>query len=465
MKATHANTPVSVAAGTRVLCAVLLGALCSLPSVQAADLLGIYDLAVNSDPTLRESEQVLYATRESKPQARALLLPNFSLSGDVNYNNVKTDSASGTNMFSAGNRNDTYQTSGVGANLSQSVYNRASWMRLSQADNTIGQAEAQYNAARIDLMVRTVQAYFNVLRANDAVRVQEALVKADERQLEQSRQRFEVGLVAITDVNESQAAYDRSRANLISAKNDLDNQWEALRRIIGPVSEPLARLGDKLPLAPPEPNDIEAWAETAMKRNFNIIAAQQAVESARKGIEIERSGYYPSVDLQAGYDLSRSGAQFGSDTDSGYVGLNLTVPIYQGGAVASRTRQAGYNFRAAQDRFDQQRRAVINQVNNAFRGILSSISDVKARQAAIVSARSALESTQAGLEVGTRTQVDVLNAQRNLFQAEFEYLSARYDYIINGTLLHQATSTLTRKVLAMGNAWLNEQDLVEPPAY
>lgn len=442
----------------------MLGALCILPVAKAADLLDIYDLASNSDPTLRESEQTFYATRENKPQAQALLLPNFSLSGNIRYNNVKTDRG-GSNLFSALNRNDTFQSSGVGASLTQSVYNRGSWVQLSQADNSINQAEAQYKAAQIDLMVRTTQAYFNVLRANDAVRVQQALETANARQLEQSRQRFEVGLVAITDVNESQAAYDRSRANLISAKNNLDNQWEALRRIIGPVSLPLARLGDRLPLAPPEPNNIDTWADTALANNFNVIAARQAVEVARKEIEVQRSGYYPSVDLQAGYDLARTEQLGGSDTDSAYVGLNLKVPIYQGGAVASRTRQAGYNFRAAQDRYDQQRRSVLNDVKDAFRGILSSISDVKARQAAIVSARSALESTQAGLEVGTRTQVDVLNAQQNLFQAEYDYLSARYDYIINGTLLHQATSTLNRDVLAMGNAWLNDKDLVQPPSY
>ncbi|WPL17598.1 Outer membrane protein TolC precursor [Thiorhodovibrio winogradskyi] len=445
--------------------AVLLGLICAIPCAHAANLLDIYDLAVSSDPTLRESEQTFYATRENKPQAQALLMPNFSLSGNVNYNNVETDRSGLTSQFGGGTGRDTYQTSGASAVFSQSVYNRGSWVQLSQADNTIAQAEAQYQAAQIDLMVRTTEAYFDVLRANDAVRVQKALETANERQLEQSRQRFEVGLVAITDVNESQAAYDRSRANLISAENDLNNKWEALRRIIGPVSLPLARLGDRLPLAPPEPNDIDTWAKTALARNFNVVAAQQAAESARKGIEVERSAYYPSVDLQAGYEIARSEARTGVDTDSGFVGLNLTVPIYQGGAVASRTRQAGYNFRAAQDRLDQQRRAVINQVNDAFRGILSSISDVKARQAAIVSARSALESTQAGLEVGTRTQVDVLNAQQNLFQAEFEYLSARYDYIINGVLLHQATSTLNREVLAMGNAWLNEKDLVQPPAY
>ncbi|WP_425473420.1 TolC family outer membrane protein [Thiohalocapsa marina] len=447
---------------SRSIWALALGCCVSLPAA-AEDLLQIYDLAVNSDPTLREAEQTLYATREIKPQARALLLPNFGVTGSVEYQNVKTSGSSTTT--GSFNRNDTFDTSSASAVLSQSVYNRADWVRLSQSDNTIAQAEAEYRNAEIDLMVRTTQAYFEVLRAADLVRVQEALVAADERQLEQSRQRFEVGLVAITDVNDSQAAYDRSRANLITAENDLDNAWEALRRIVGPVSVPLARLGDRLPLAAPEPNDIDVWAETALANNFGIVAAKQAAEAARKGIEVERSGYFPSLDMQAGYGINRSGADFGSDTDSAFVGLNVTVPIYQGGAVASRTRQAGHNFRAAQDRLDQQRRAVMNQVKDAFRGILSSISDVKARQAAIVSARSSLESTQAGLEVGTRTQVDVLNAQRQLFQAEFDYLSARYNYIINGILLHQATSTLNRDVLARGNAWLTAADTVPPPAY
>jgi outer membrane protein len=447
---------------TKPLPALLISICLAVPlASQAEDLLGIYDLAVKSDPTLREAEQNLYATREVKPQARALLLPNLAVTGNVDYQNVKS---SGTSSFGSFNRNDTFQTTGAAAVLSQSIYNRADWVQLSQADNTIAQAEAQYRDSEIELMVRTTEAYFEVLRSADAVRVQEALVAADERQLEQSRQRFEVGLVAITDVNDSLAAYDRSRANLITAENDLNNAWEALRRIVGPVSVPLARLGDRLPLAPPEPDDINVWAETALANNYGIVAAKQAAEAARKDIEIQRSGYYPSLDMQAGYDIARSGAEFNTDSDSAFVGLNVNIPLYQGGAVASRTRQAGHSFRAAQDRLDQQRRAVINQVKDAFRGIISSISDVKARQAAIVSARSSLESTQAGLEVGTRTQVDVLNAQRQLFQAEFDYLSSRYNYIINGVRLHQATSTLSRDVLAKGNAWLTESDTVPPPA-
>lgn len=444
-----------------LLCIPMLPASLLPSQARAEDLLQIYDLAVRADPALREAEQTFFASREAKPQARSLLLPNFGLSGSVDYNAVESRGES--QALTESNRNETFETTSLSASVSQSVYNRGDWIRLNQADDTIAQAEAEFRNAEIELMVRTTEAYFEVLRASDLVRVREALVTADERQLEQSKQRFEVGLVAITDVNDNQAAFDRSRADLITAENELDNAWEALRRIVGPVRVPLARLGDRLPLTPPEPNDINVWAETALANNYGIAAAKAAAEAARKSIEIERSGYFPSVDVQAGYDVSRTGREFGTDTDSGFIGLNVNIPIYQGGAVASSTRQAGHQFRASQDRLDQQRRAVMNQVKDAFRGILSSISDVKARQAAIVSARSSLESTEAGLEVGTRTQVDVLNAQRNLFEAEFQYLSARYDYILNGILLHQATSTLTRDVLAKGNAWLTDQDMVQPP--
>ncbi len=438
----------------------------SRPATQAPafseDLIQIYDLAVQSDPVLREQEQILFATREVKPQARSLLLPSFGVTGDLTYQNDDTKGRSSLTNSTI-RRSDTYSSRGLTAAVSQSIYNRGDWIRLDQTNDTIAAAEAQYRDAQIELMVRTTEAYFDVLRASDLVRVQESLQLANERQLEQSNQRFEVGLVAITDVNESQAAYDRSRADVITAKNLLNNAWEALRRIVGPVSVPLARLGDKLPLTPPQPNDIDQWAQTALQNNYAIIAAREQAQSAEKSIDIERAGHLPTLDLQAGYDVFRSEAEFGTDRDTAFVSLNVNIPIYQGGLITSRTRQAGYDYRAAQDRLDQTRRLVINNVKDAFRGILSSISDVQARQAAVVSARSALESTQAGLDVGTRTQVDVLNAQRNMFQAEFDYLVARYAYIINGVKIHQATSTLSRDVLAKGNAWLNSADMVPPP--
>ncbi|MBK1644782.1 type I secretion protein TolC [Thiocapsa imhoffii] len=437
--------------------------ICGLASTtQAADLLEIYDLAVQNDPRIREAEQVLFATREVQPQARALLLPNLAVQGTVDYQSLDVRGvAPDGSRFS---RSESFDSQGLQAVVSQTVYNRASWMTLSQTDNILAQAEAQYRDQQIALMAATTEAYFGVLRAADLVTVQASLVRANERQLEQSRQRFEVGLVAITDVNDNLAAFDQSRADLITAENQLDNAWEALRRIVGPIQTPIARLGDALPLTPPEPNDINVWAESAMRGNFGIIAASEAVGAAKKGIEIERSGFYPSVNLQAGYDMARSGTDSRNDADLGFIGLQVNVPIYQGGAVTSRTRQAGYNFRASQDNLDAVRRQVDQQVKDAFRGITSSIADVKARQAAVVSARSSLESTEAGQEVGTRTQVDVLNAQRQLFQAEFEYLSSRYQYIINGILLHQATSTLNRDILARGNAWLDPSDTIAPPA-
>jgi len=436
-------------------------------SAPAEDLIQIYDLAVRSDPTLREAEQSLYATRETRPQARALLLPSFDLTAGTRYQRDKTFGSGVFGSSAAGGnhrRNDSYDSRSLTASITQSIYNRANWIRLGQADNTIAQAEAEYRASQIDLMVRTTRTYFDVLRAADAVRVVEALQRANERQLEQSWQRFEVGLIAVTDVNESQAAYDRSRADVITAKNDLNNRWETLRRIIGPVNVPLARLGARLPLTVPQPNDIEAWATAAVKNNYGVIAAREVSRSAKKQIEIERSGHFPSFDLQAGYDLARTGAEFGTDRDTGFVGLTMRLPLYQGGSVTSRTRQAGHNFRAAQSWLDQVRRRVLNAAKDAFRGVISSISDVRARQAAVVSARSALKSTQAGLEVGTRTQVDVLNAQQRLFQTEFDYLSSRYNYIINGVLLHQATSTLSRDVLVKSNAWLNPADTLPPPS-
>jgi outer membrane protein len=442
---------------------ILLLALIGLGYAAASpgeDLIDIYDLAVQSDPVLREVEQQFYSTREIEPQARALLLPSLSVGGNLDYRDEEV-----TSPLTGVRRSESFNEQGARALVNQSVFNYGDWMRLSQTQDTIAQAEAQYRAAEIDLMVRTTEAYFAVLRAADLVRVQEALLRANERQLEQARQRFEVGLVAITDVNEAQAAYDRSRAGLINGENALDNAWEALRRIVGPINVPLARLGERLPLTPPEPNDIDQWAQTALVNNYGIIAATEAVEAAKKQIAIERSGRYPTLDLQAGYDVFRSDGEARSDRDSGFVSLNLAFPFYQGGAVTSRTRQAGFDLGAAQERLDQQRRLAINGVKDAFRGVLSSISDIAARQAAIVSARSALESTQAGLEVGTRTQVDVLNAQRLLFEAEFEYASARYEYILNGVRLHQATSTLNRDVLAKGNSWLTSADVVPPPAY
>lgn len=464
----------------------LIAALVVLPvfltpcAAPAEDLIQIYDLAVQSDPKLRESEQTLFATKEKRPQAMALLLPNVSVQGTGDFNKYENRAAaSPTTGATVGiaqamgmpsstfpDKSQTYFSQTGRASLKQPVYNRGYWMSLKQTDSIIAAAEAQYLNAQIELMVRTTEKYLGVLQAADQVMVGESQVRAYERQLEQSKQRFEVGLVAITDVNDNQAQYDISRANLIGYKKALDDAWEALRVIVGPIKmPPLARLGERLPLAPPQPNNVTVWSDSAQRHNYTIISAAENAASAKTNIEVQKSGHYPQLDLHASYDINRSGYIYGNDSNTGIVGLTLTVPIYQGGAVVSRTREAGYQFRAAQDKLDQSRRDVDQQVKDSFRGVLTAIEDVKARQTAVASTRASVASTEAGLEVGTRTQVEVLIAQNKYFEAEYQYLVSRYKYLVNGLKLHQATSTLTRDILARGNAWLNPDDKVMPPNY
>lgn len=430
----------------------------SLPRFGSAeDLLQVYDLALKSDPKIREAEQRYYANNETRPQALALLLPNLSVGGEVDYVRVNTTSSL------RGSYSDSFDQNELRASLRQPIFRRDLWYSLKQADRVLAQGEAEYRNAEIDLMVRTTEAYFNVLKAADGVRVSTAELQANERQLEQSKQRFDVGLVAITDVNESQAAFDRARANLIIAENQLDNTWEALKQIIGNVNVPLAKLGDKLDLMPPQPADIEQWSETALNQNYAIGAAREAAEAAKQNVEVQRSGHFPSLDLVGSYGRLRSGGEMLGDDNTGIIGLQLTVPLYEGGGVSSRTRQAEYQYQAALEALDTVRREVLRTVKDAYRGVLTSIGEVKARRSALISARSALESTQAGLEVGTRTQVDVLNAQQRYYLEERFFLLARYDYILNGVRLNQAASTLDREKLALGNSWLVSGELVSPP--
>jgi len=428
-----------------ILVAVLIST-----TAQALDLLEVYKLAQDSDPVLREAWQNLQSVRETKPQARALLLPNVGLSGRANQNRMDVTSS----PVLGAERVDTFGTESLSISLLQPLYNRSYWIQLEQADNVIAQAEAQYAAAQQELMARTIEAYFNVLAAQDDLDVAKAQMKANQRQLDQAKQRFEVGLIAITDVHESQAAFDGSRATVIRTENNLDNTWEALFVIIGPNPGTLAKLGEKIPLNPPTPANLHEWATAALEQNYSIIAARNSVEAQRQTMEIQRSGHYPTLDLVGSYGLDNSNALFGTHANTGIIGLQFNVPLYLGGAVTSRTTQARYTYQAARDGLDSLRRSVNQQVRNAYRGVITSISEVEALKATTISADSALESTQAGYDVGTRTLVDVLTVQSNKFNARRNYLASRYDYIINGLLLKQAASTLSEEDLQKVNAWL-----------
>ncbi|HYE34169.1 TolC family outer membrane protein [Methylocaldum sp.] len=420
----------------------------------AQDLLQTLELALQRDPRLREAEATRNAVLEAKPQSVARLLPTLSITGELNRNSVLSKFQQAQLVFIAGARNVGFWDSAASINLTQPIYRHEYWVQLSQADNHVAEAEANYAAEQQNLMLRTARAYFDVLFAQDSREFALAEQRAIERQLEQAKARFEVGLTAITDVHEAQAGYDQARANVIQAENQVDNAREALQEIIGDFDAALATLIEDIPLKGPEPESIEDWSNLAQQGNFGIIAAENRSLVAKKDIDLQFSGHLPSMDLVGSAGFTDTNRPQGISTEYQVIGMQVNVPMFAGGGVNSRVRQARHEYEAAQENLDGVRRSIKRQVKDAYRGILSSISQVEALQAAVVSSQSAVEASEAGLEVGTRTMVDVLTEQRNLFRAKRDYARARYDYIVNSLALKQAASTLSPEDLALVNHWL-----------
>ena len=416
--------------------------------VEAQDLLATYEFASTNDPSLRAARATRDANLEALPLARSQLLPLVTLSGEATYNNRDVrDSA-------AGSFTDDYPAGNAGIRLTQPIYRKDLSIQRDQAEDQVAQAAVDYATAEQDLIVRVTQAYFGVLSALDTLTFTDADVKAIARQLDQAKQRFDVGLIAITDVNEAQARYDQARADSIVAQNDLDDAIESLSEITGVPTGTLALLQKGLELKEPDPGSLDEWTAMALKNNPGIISAQYDAEIAKKEIERQDAGDSPALDLVGSYTMARTGANNGTDVNDALVGLQLSMPLYTGGGVAAATRQARYRYEAAQEVLEQRRRAIQTQVRNAYRGVLASISRVRALEATEVSAKSALEATEAGFEVGTRTLVDVLNSQRELFRARRDLALSRYDYILNMLSLRQAAGTLDAQDVRAANAWL-----------
>ena len=422
----------------------------SLNTASGEDLVEVYALAQQNDPQLAAAQASLEAAREGTPIARSRLLPNVNATGSVNWQDidVKSNTADGS-------VDEDYWSERAGIGLVQPIYRRDRLKQLEQAKVSVSQAEWEYQSVEQNLILRVSSAYFQVLAAQDTLEFAQSELKAIARQLDQAKQRFEVGLIAITGVHEAQARYDQSRADVISAENDVGTAWEALREIIGRVGpNELATLVEEIPLKVPEPGNLDAWSTLALENNPNVKAAREAAEVARQEIEIQRSGHYPTLDFVANYDINRSDAERGSDTDVLSAAVQLAVPIYTGGGVSASTRQAQFNFQAAQKQLEAALRATDRDVRDAYRQAELSISRVQALQSTTVSAQSALEATEAGFEVGTRTLVDVLNRQSELFSAKRDYANARYLYVLNYLSLKQAAGDLTVADLEKVNAWL-----------
>ncbi len=417
----------------------------------AADLLSVYQLAEKNDPTYLQELASYRATLESKPQAMSQLLPSVSLSADTTRHDQDISSASA--FGSAGEVN--FNSRGYALSISQPVFRRDRFIALKQADSEINQAEAELTQAQQDLIVRVAERYFDVLSALDNLDFSRAEVKSLSRQLEQANQRFEVGLSAITDVQEARAGYDLAIAQEILALNTIDNAQEAMREITGDYVIDFDALGTNLSLVRPDPEAIDSWTTLSLDQNLGMVAAMHAAETARNEIKRQAAGHLPTLDLVGSHGYDSSGGRFGSTkTHASSIGLELNIPIYSGGSVSSQTREAHENYNIAMHSLEQARRSAQRLTRQAYLGVISGISQVNALNQAVISSESALAATEAGFEVGTRTAVDVVASQRTTSEARRDYSQAKYNYILDTLRLKQAAGTLSPEDIQLINAWL-----------
>ncbi len=431
----------------------LSGTLLATQAAPADDLAAVYHKALAADPEYLAASAEHQAALEVKPQSRAGLLPDLGLSGSVSRDRYDPRTSGPT----------TYATNKIySINLRQPVYHRERFIQLEQADSRIAQADAVFTAAQQDLILRVATRYFDVLGANDNL----AFVRADKdaltRTLDQAQQRFEVGLSAITDKLKAQAAYDIAISDEISSEQQLADAREALRELTGSLPDSLERLRDKIPMPGPEPADQDQWVKSAIGQNPLMLAAHAATTTAKREIQVQSSGHFPSLDFTADYSYRDS--NFGGLTanplqrNDSSVGLELSVPLYQGGVVTSRTREQRSRYEQALEEQERQYRATERQTRDNYRGIVSGVSRVNALERAIQSNEKAYEAAKSGFDVGTRDIVDVLDAQRELLRARRDYARSRYDYLLNTLSLKQAAGILTEQDLLQVNELLVADD-------
>lgn len=430
----------------RTLCAALTFA-ASANTAFADDLLQIYQQALTNDPVVLQAKARRDQTFEAIEENRAPLLP--TVSAQVGYDKGWRDPG-----------NDTRGLTGT-VNLNQVVYDHSAWVGLDLAEKVASQADTVYAASLQQLIIRVTTAYFNVLAAKDTFEYQQAEKRAIERQLEQTKQRFAVGLTAITDVHEAQAQYDLATASVISAQNDLTNSYEALREITGIDHTDLKVLDtQRFSASKPTPEQTNDWQKLAEDNNLSILSDQLAKDIAKETIKLRQAGHMPSLSLNASYskDLDQhTNGVSQPDLDNSSVGLMLSIPIFEGFSVTSQVKQAKYAYVEASQALEQTHREVVRSVRSNFNDVTASMSSIKAYEQSVVSAESALKATQAGFEVGTRTIVDVLNSTYNLYNAKRQLSTARYSYINSILALKQAAGTLTEAdVLSINNGLTEE---------
>jgi outer membrane protein len=463
--------------------AVAVFSLLAATTAGAADLLSVYQDALANDPTIRQADAIRQATREAKPQAWGSLLPQIT--GTGSYTRGRTESNQATPLTdpvtflpipgAVGSNGSILHPKDTRWNieLRQNLFSWNYWATLKAADAQVAQAEADYRTAQQGLLQRVAVRYFAVLSAQDALEAQQVALEAFNRQLDQANKRFEVGLIAITDVQETKATRDQYTANVIGAKRTLATAEEQLREVTGQKYDQLSRPGAEMALAAPQPADEQAWVDMSMDQNTALLSSRLASDIARENVRIAFGGHLPVLDAVADYghskgngsaELTRYGAfdPFPSSGETKTYGLQVQVPIFAGGRTQSKVREQQFRWIAAKEQVTATSRQTERLARDAYLGVISEMARVEALKQGFESSQTSLKATEAGYDVGTRTSVDVLDQRRLLVNAQTAYLQSRYDYLQNVVALRLAAGNLDAQTLEELNRLLTEKVSAAP---
>ncbi|MEM5535192.1 TolC family outer membrane protein [Neptuniibacter pectenicola] len=420
-------------------CLTLAVSVALTSQVNAGQLADIYQLALANDPQLKAAEAAYNADKEIEAQSRASLLPNLSL--DASTKSIDSDTAN-------------YNNHGYTLSLTQPVFNAASWFTFKQGKVLSQQAALQFDLEQQTLISRTVEAYLSVLRAKSELQTSEAQERAIKRRLDQVNAQFEVGLIANTDVQEAQASYDNARVARIAAEGDLDNSYEELARLTGKSFDVIAQLSNDYPIEEPSPAQAQPWLDKAMTSNLNLKIANLSTEAARRAAQAGHAGHYPTLNLTANYDYDEGTSVSNDGSDTSSIGLTLSVPLFSGGSVSSKSRELEQRLVQSQFNRDDTLRAVTQSTRSLLRNLRTGALSVQALKQSIKSSETALQATEEGYNVGTRNVVDVLQAEQQLYSSQRDYASARFDFVQNLITFKQQLGTLSPEDINELDSWL-----------
>ncbi len=433
----------------------LLVLLLSWPSAQAEDLLEMYQLALTNDPRYRAADSTYLADKQNLQQARAVLRPTINATADRSRIDLETETDTGIVSRPAGDA-DINRTV-FELTLTQPIYNRALFAGLRQARAEVRRADAQFAAARQDLIIRVAEGYFGLLATLDNVELAGAEKAANARQLEVADGRLSVGLATITDVHDARARFQLARAQEIEAINEVRDRRQALREITGRIVRTIATVDRKAPLVEPDPPNLNKWVETALTQDPALIAASETASITREEVKRQRAGHWPTLDVVGRVNRDdEGGSLFGgeSDVETREAILQLNVPIFQGFSVLSKTREAQKLHKAAEQNLEKEIRFVKRGTRAAFLGVKSAIKNTEALRQSVISHQIALEAKREGFKSGVYHILAVLDAERDFHQSKMEYARAQYEYILNSIRLKKAVATLNGEDLAGVNQWL-----------